>query len=121
METKKTPDIYLQMGGKAMRITDQELALIKKSFADNDELLKIIRKIFVPTWDPDAPLGQVIDMWQLVKIDDMLPEQAIINIKSMKMLIDHIEMNLLQLKTLAGMKTETVEETKARLLQNSSK
>ena len=33
---------------KEMRITDEELNLIKTTFAENDTLLKLIRKIFLP-------------------------------------------------------------------------
>lgn len=104
-----------------MRITDKDIYLIKSAFAENDELLKTLRKIFLPELDPTAPLGQQIDLWMTVKIDDMLPEQAIINLKARNMLIQHLEMCLMQLKTLAGKKDETIEQTKERLKRDSAK
>jgi hypothetical protein len=56
-----------------------------------------------------------------LKIDDMSPEQAIINLKARNTVIQHIEQQLLSLKLLAGMKDESVEDTKARLQKDSSK
>ena len=104
-----------------MRITDTDLSIIKNTFAGNDELLKVMRKIFLPELTADAPIGQSIDLWMTLKIDDMPPEQAIINLKARNTVIQHLEMCLNQLKVLAGMKEETVEATKERLLKDSSK
>jgi hypothetical protein len=104
-----------------MRITDAELSLIKTVFADNEVLLKLLRKVFLPEIDVTTPLGQQIDLWMTVKIEDMTPEEAIINLKARNTLISHLEMCLNQLKVLAGTKTETVEQTKDRLKKDSSK
>ncbi len=107
--------------GSQMRITDADLSIIKNTFAENDELLKVLRKVFLPEITEDTPLGQVIDLWMTVKIEDLTPEQALINIKARNTLITHIEQQLLQLKFLAGMKSETVDQTKERLSKDSSK
>ena len=104
-----------------MRITDEELAVIKGLFADNEEGLKVMRKIFLPEIDYTAPLGQLVDMWIPVEVDDVTPEQAIINIKARKTLIIHIESCLMQLRNLAGKKDDTVEATKKKLQQDSAK
>lgn len=112
------------MNGKTnteMRITDVEMAIIKSTFADNDELLKILRKVFLPAVTAKAPIGQTIDLWMTLKIDDMTPEQAITNIKARNLLITHVEQQLVQLKFLAGKKDETVEDTKNRLTKDSAK
>ena len=106
---------------KQMRITDEELAVIKGLFADNEEGLKVMRKIFLPEIDYTAPLGQLVDMWIPVEVDDVTPEQAIINIKARKTLIIHIESCLTQLRNLAGKKDDTVEATKKKLQQDSAK
>lgn len=106
---------------KQMRITDEELAVIKGLFADNEEALKLMRKIFLPEIDYDAPLGQLVDMWIPVEVDGISSEQAIVNIKARKTLIVHIESCLMQLKNLAGKKQDSVEETKKKLMQDSSK
>ena len=104
-----------------MRITDEELSIIKSLFADNDKALKIMRKIFLPEIMPEAPLGQNIDLWMTVKIEDLTPEQALINLKARNTVISHIEAQLMQLRNLAGMKDESVDETKDRLTKNSTK
>lgn len=107
--------------GQQMRISDQELALIKSTYAGNEELLMLLRKIFLPELSPELPLGQNLDLWMTLKIDDMEPEEAIINIKARNTVIAHIEQQLLSLKLLAGTKDESVEDTKSRLQKDSSK
>lgn len=109
------------MAGQQMRISDIELELIKSTFAGNEELLMLMRKVFLPELDPSLPLGQNIDLWMTLKIEDLTPEQAIINIKARNTLIQHIESQLMTLKMLAGTRDESVEATKKRLAQDSSK
>lgn len=111
----------MNKGGKQMRITDAELSLIKMTFAENDTLLKTLRKIFLPELDPTAPIGQNIDLWMTLKVDDQTPEEVYVNLKARNTVIQHIEMCLQQLEILAGMKEESVEETKNRLAKDSSK
>lgn len=106
---------------KEMRITDEELSLIKSLFSDNLPALKLLRKMFLPEVNPTAPLGQNFDLWMTLKIEDQTDDQIITNIKARNTLIHHVESVLMQLNSLAGMKSETVEETKARLASNSTK
>lgn len=103
------------------RITDAEMAIIKSMFAENDEALKLMRKIFLPSIDTDAPIGMVMDMWLPVEIDDVSAEQALVNVKARKTLINHVEQCLMLLKNLAGKKDETPEQTAKRIFKNSSK
>src|ERR1041385_3664175 len=42
-----TGDLFKQ-GNYNYRYTDQELELLKKTFADNEPLLKLLRKVFMP-------------------------------------------------------------------------
>jgi len=107
--------------GQQMRITDSDLRIIKAAFAENDELLKVVRKVFLPEIDPQAPIGQVIDLWMTLKTDDLSAEQIAVNLKARNLLITHVEQQLFQLKHLAGMKEETVEQTKGRLGKDSAK
>lgn len=104
-----------------MRITDAELGLLKMTFADNDVLLKLMRKIFLPEIDLNAPIGSQVDLWMTIKIEDQTPEEAIINLKARNQLITHLEMCLNQMKVLAGKKDETPEQTRERLAKDSSK
>ena len=109
------------MSNQEMRITDKDLSMIKNTFAGKDELLKVLRKIFLPELTADAPIGQNMDLWMTLKVDDMTAEQALINIKARNTVIQHVEMCLNQLKVLSVMKDETVEATKERNKKDSSK
>ena len=182
---------------QTMRFTDAELSLIKNTFAENDELLKAMRKVFLqmpldvidksllavfastdlmavvrkawlPTLDPDAPFHQLIDLLITVDIKEKTPEEARPHIDARLLVIDyleqqlqvlstldeeatpirfasladvrtanddemyvkltarntiigHNEMQLDQMRILAGFKDETPEQTQKRLRQDSSR
>lgn len=107
--------------GQQMRITDKDIYFIKSAFAENDELLKTIRKVFLPELDDDVPIGQQVDFYKDVAIDNLPLEEAMINIKARRFTVQHIEFCLMQLKVLAGNKDETIEQTKERLKKDSAK
>lgn len=107
--------------GQEMRITDTDLSMLKNTFAENTELLKLLRKIFLPEITADAPIGQNVDLWMTLKLDDMTPEQAMVKILARNTVIQHIESCLGQIKILAGQKSESVEQTKDNLKKNSNK
>ena len=180
-----------------LRFTTTELSLIKGLFADNDDLLFLIRKamlqftltqdekdllartmnnttwdlmrkVFQPTLDPTAPILQLAhlmvgldiknsnpeDAWVFIKakeleieyidqqleslrgndnpkiiLDDLVKtdkpktsrEQVFINLTAWNFLIAYIDTNINQVKVLAGLKSESVEDTLKRLAQNSAK
>jgi len=180
---------------KEVRFTDLEFALAKNAFAENDDMLKLVRKVMLqaklsstdiikvknvftkdliafvskfilPTIDVNAPLSLVIDLWMTFEIQNKTPEEVSLLIKtrgrlismikkglerlenptpkgefevetfepefesaeedyislvSRNSLITHIDQQLVQLKLLAGQKSETPEQTKDRLFKNSSK
>lgn len=108
-----------------MRISDEELSVIKNTFAENDELLQVIRKamlelapvgdekaildlspevhgvlrkMLLPEIDGTTPLGQTIDLWMTVQISDKPPEIAHLILQSRQMLIDRIKAGLDSLK-----------------------
>ena len=114
MEKKKEP-------GSQMRFSDHELKLVQAAFKDNEELLKLLRKVFLPEIDPKAPLSQVIDLWMTANYDTLDPEQIAIEVKARQKLILHIEQRLMELQALSNMKVETAEEAAARTKQDSSK
>ena len=116
-DTKKTQ----MQNGRQMRFTDSELSLIKNTFKDNVELLKLMRKVFLPEIDPDAPLGQLVDLWCSLPIKEMTPDQAQINILARNSLIMHVDQQLIQLQVLADTEDLTVEEIIKRNNQNSAK
>lgn len=104
-----------------MRFSDEELSLIKALYADNEQALKLLRKVFLPELTPDAPIGQNIDLWMTFKVEDVSSDEALINLKARNTLISHLEQCLLQLSLLAGTKSESTEDTLSRLKQNSTK
>lgn len=104
-----------------MRFSDDELKVIQATFQNNDDLLKLLRKVFLPEIDPTAPIGQVIDLWFTLQIPDQLPaEQAMVLIKARNTLIGHVEFQLQQLSTLANQATKTAEEVAAAQAQDSA-
>jgi hypothetical protein len=107
--------------GRQMIFTDHELSLIKNTFKGNEELLKLMRKVFLPEIDPDAPLGQTIDLWMTVALTDKTPQDAYVHLLARNSLISHLDQQLLHLKFLSEMDDETPEEALARLTKNSTK
>ena len=105
---------------REMRISDEEIGLLKSAFSGNDKLLKLLRKIFLPQYDYDAPVGDNIDMWMMCQLDGISPEESIVNVKAYKLLINQIEISLRGIKILVGSKEESVEDAKKRLQQNST-
>jgi len=104
-----------------MRFKEGEIELIKSVFKDNEELLKTLRKIFLPEITADAPLGQNIDLWMTIPVGQMSEQQAIINLVARNQLIQHIESQLLQLKRLANTDAKTLEEAREQLKKDSTK
>lgn len=107
--------------GQQMRISEQEISLLKNTFGKNDTLLKLLRKVFLPELDPDLPIGQMIDLWMTVDIKDKDPIEAKIQMMARNSVIMHVENSLIQLKTLVNQGEETPEMIKARLKKDSSK
>lgn len=106
--------------GKQMRLTPDDLAIIKSTFKGNDTLLKLMRKVFLPELDPTAPLSQLIDLWMTVPVKDMSTEQAMINILARNTVIGHLDMCLTMLSTLANVEEPTAEEQAQKDAANST-
>jgi len=107
--------------GQQMRFTEEELKIIRDTFKGNDRLLKLLRKVFLPELDPDAPLGEMIDIWMSVPVREMSPEDARVNILARNSLIMHLEYQLGQLKVLAEMDENSVEKFLENRRKNSTK
>lgn len=103
--------------GSQMRITSTEIQILKSTFKGNEELVRLMRKLFLPELDAYAPIGQIIDLWMTVKIDEMSPEQAVINLKARNQLISHLESVLNTIKVLS--ETPEVDDEKSK--KNSSR
>ncbi len=184
------------------RFTTAELSLLKNTFAENEDLLKSMRKVFLqlplgvadkeriagafkdkqsvldvitktflPTLDGEAPIHQLIDLFLTVKLEEKSADQAFpiviartklvqlleqqlkvlsavangqefeteINLADLlkineknaieiyadltcrNTMIGHTDMMLSQINLLAGLKDETIEQTRERLSKDSSK
>jgi hypothetical protein len=111
---------YYKIEGKPTRFTADEMDLLKMTFKDNEALLKLMRKVFLPEYDFTAPLDQIIDLWMTVDVRTLTPDQAYVRLIARNELISHIEFQLKQLQTLANIKEETKEEKKSREEKDSS-
>ena len=105
---------------REMRFTEEELQFIKGVFKGNEKLLKLLRKVFLPEYDPLAPIGQTVDLWTAIPFKQMTPEQAYIHMLARQDLIQHVESQLLQIQILSNLPTETEDERKARLKKDST-
>lgn len=110
-----------QTNGSQSRISDEERLLIKKVFKGNDPLLKLLRKLFLPEYDPTAPIGQVIDLWMTVDVKDKTPEDAYVTLLARNQLITHVEQQLVALKLMSEQVELTDEEVKQKNAKASSK
>lgn len=110
-----------EQAGSQMRITPTEMSILQNTFKGNEELVRLMRKLFLPELDPYVPLGQNIDLWMTVKIDDMEMEQALINLKARNSLIQHLDQVLNSIKVLAESADLTPEQAIEKLRKNSSK
>lgn len=98
--------------GHQMRMTEDELTLIKATFGGNERLLKLLRKVFLPEYDPMAPFGQTIDLWlAATNIKDLPPDVAYQHIMSRNFVIGHVEAQIEQLRYFAELKKPNAEET----------
>lgn len=113
---------------RQMRYSEEEMKIIKEIFSENEELLKIIRKAilqmslnaidlsklefikkpnilkilrktFLPELDGNAPLNQNIDLWMTVQIGDKEPIDALNQLKARELLINYISQQLRFLET----------------------
>lgn len=116
-EVKKTG----QSNGSQMRITPEEIDILKATFRNNENLLKVMRKMFLPELDPTAPLGQMLDLWMTVSIKDKTPEEAYIELLARNSLIAHVDQVLLQIGLLVKMDDVTPEQVIAKAKADSAK
>jgi hypothetical protein len=98
-------------GGQQMRMTEDELNLIKATYGGNERLLKLLRKVFLPDYDPMAPFGQTIDLWlAATDLKTLPPDIAYQHILARNMVIGHVEAQIEQLRYFAELKKPTAEE-----------
>lgn len=98
--------------GQQMRFTQGELELIKNTFMGEHGMavLKVLRKVFLPEYDPQAPLGQAFDLWMTIDIKTMHPQDAYTHLLARNQIITHIEQQLIQLQMLGSMESKLTPE-----------
>lgn len=114
------PETSGEQTEREMRITPADKQAIKSLFFDNDPGLKVLRKIFLPVVDPNAPIGQVVDLWNVKEIDDMDPIDCKIYFMARSQLIKHVESCILQLSIIAKKEGKTQEQKVEDRKKNSS-
>lgn len=62
---KSIRKVFLQMF-----LSDADKERIAGSFKSKDNVLALIRKVFLPTLDGDAPIHQMVDLYQTIKVDE---------------------------------------------------
>jgi len=109
-----------------MRYSTEELSLIKNTFAENQdllkslrkhflqlplteneanqlhnfnpEILKLLRRFFLPTLEGDEPINQIIDLWMTINFQDRTPETAILHLRARSLVIEYLEQQLWSLE-----------------------
>jgi hypothetical protein len=102
-------------------MTVEDMASLKAMFADNDEGIKALRKLFYPEVSMENPIGMNFDLWTQLDLSNLTNDQKVIKIEARQMLVQHVEGVLNMIRTLAGTKSETAEETLKRLQKDSAK
>ena len=71
--------------------------------------------------DIDAPLVEQIRLDDLRNLKGKLPHKAFVDTTARNFILGYVDPMLIQIKSLAGLKEETLEQQKERLTRNSSK
>lgn len=104
------------------RFTQAEIDWIKSVFGGdvNEFALKTLRKIFVPVYDVDAPIGQTVNLYATIDStrDPELIAREVFAINKFK---NTLENQLNHLKIIAGVKAPTPEEIAIKKAKNSMK
>lgn len=106
-----------------MRFTEQEIATLRATFKGNLPLVKLMRKVFLPPYDPSAPIGQTVDsIWMgLDQLAQMNPQDREMIILTQIRMNNLIERGLLQLQVLSEMEEESPEQIESRRKKDSAK
>ena len=77
---------------------DENEKAILSQVLRSDEAIKLLNKIFFPQLGKKVPIGQSVDLWMTVKLED--PSRDKVNIKARQLLIKKIETALKRLENL---------------------
>lgn len=103
------------------RFTENELELIRNTFKNNESLLKLIRKFFLPPIDHDAPMGFLVDVYGSIPADGLPDSQVATMVRARNQLVNHLNRMFVELEILANQGNETPKEREVRLKKDSVK
>jgi hypothetical protein len=96
-----------------MRFSDEEINIFRGVFGGNEKLVRLIRKLFLPTMDFEAPLGQMIDLYMTLPVThETLADDVKVAVMSRNQLIAHIEHCLMQITVLSQPELPTAPNPK---------
>lgn len=100
------------------RFNAEDMALLRATFKDNEPLLKLLRKVFLPNQvDESLPIGQVAGVWMDIDFRGMSAEDAKAIAIARQDIIKTVEFYLQQLNVLAN---TSDEELDAQLVAKNS-
>jgi hypothetical protein len=104
-------------------LTNNEIELIKATFRGNDELLTVLRKLFLPSvGDSSLPLEEIgKDAWLNIDFSMLQDSEIKPVVLARQDAIKFIGGGLLQLKIIANQKEESEQEAAARRAKDSTK
>ena len=103
------------------RFTKPEIDQIIRAFKNNDDLLKVLRKVLLPDASWTSSLGQLVGPYLQITVDNRSAEDIALDVKAFNKVWGHIEFRLQELKSLAQAKLESPQEKSLRERQNSTK
>ena len=113
---KYTPEVYF---------SDAEIDLVQRTFRGNNELFKVLRKVFMPTaLDPELPIEEMSkDAWLIDKDFSLMQgEEVKATVRARQETIKFVLGGLVKLKIMAHTeKEETPEKKEARQKKDSTK
>ena len=69
-----------------------------EKFAKNQELMLVIRKMFLPEIDPEVPLFQTADLWLNIDTKNKPLDMAYLEMKSRQIVVDYLEQQFRELE-----------------------
>lgn len=92
------------------RFTSEDMVLLRSTFKDNEALLKLLRKVFLPNQvDESLPIGQIAGVWMDIDFRSMSAEEAKIVAVARQEIIKTTEFYLNQIKFLADSSDEEID------------
>ncbi len=70
-------------------MTESEQSLIK-GFAKNPQAMELLRKTLIPDINPEAPVGQLVDLWVSIDTKNKLCEDAHLEMKAKAIFEDYL-------------------------------